>query len=462
MGFSVEYPGAQRFTGIPPTGINTVYAQLADNIAATGSGPPNLRVGGGSTDDSLWNPDNQPKPPGITYNIDRPWVDSVKAFIQRTGTPLILGLNLGQANPQLAVDWAQQATTAFGSAVQALEVGNEPDIFSRHPYGKDAAGNNRFVRPLTYSFPQYLREFQTFSNAVHGALPSAPLAGPSSCCEAPFLDAYNFIRKEGHRVSLVTYHYYPLDACSAKRGKPGYPSMANLLTDKALIAQALRLQAIAAGARRYGAGVRLTETNSASCGGRDRVSNTMGSALWGVDWLFTLWAVGLKGADFHTGLTTNAAYSPMTLGYDEHGFATTVRPLYYGMLLFARATANRARLLPRVTTGARIRRGANVKVWGTLDGTTAHVVLLNKDSRAGGTVEIRAPGATAPGTVARLAGPGMGARFGVTLAGQSIPDVSRDGKLTGTESTEPVTASHGVYRFTLPPASGALLTVPLG
>jgi hypothetical protein len=457
MGFSVEYPGAQRFSGVPPTGVNGVFAQLADYITSTGSGPPMLRVGGGSTDESIWNPSKAARPQGITYDIDQSWVDSLKMLVSRTGMPLILGLNLAQNNPQVAIDWAREATSAFGSAIQAFEVGNEPDVYSRHPYGKDAAGNQVYARPQSYSFGQYLGEFGTFVRALHAAMPNLPLAGPSSCCERPFLDAYNFIRKFGHQVKLVTYHYYPLNACDAKPGQPGYASLGNLLSDKALIGQALRLQQIANGARRYGAGVRLTETNSAACGGKDGVSNTMGSALWGVDWLFTLWAVGVRGADFHTGLTTNAGYSPMTLGYDT-SFATTVRPLYYGMLLFARATANRAKLLPKVTTGAKIRRGANVKVWGTLEGRTGHVVVLNKDARASGTVAVRARGGAA--TLERLSGPSMDASEGITLAGQAVPDVSRDGKLQGTQTDEPVAAKGGVYRFTLPPGSAALLTVP--
>jgi hypothetical protein len=128
------------------------------------------------------------------------------------------------------------------------------------------------------------------------------------------------------------------------------------------------------------------------------------------------------------------------------------------MLLFARATPDRARLLPRVTTGAKVRRGANVKVWGTLDGTTARIVLLNKGARAGGTVEVKAHGDGA--TLERLTAPSMNSISGVTLAGQSIPDLSRDGKLTGSPSAEPVTPKRGVYRFTLPAASAALLTIP--
>jgi hypothetical protein len=459
MGFSAEYPGADRFSGIPPTGVNGVFGQLVDNLSSTGSGAPTFRVGGGSTDESMWNPSKGPRPPGITFDLTQGWVDSVKQLVQRTGMPLILGLNLGQNNPQLAIDWARQASDAFGSSVAAFEVGNEPDVYTRHPYGKDAAGNSTYVRPQGYTFANYLGEFGTFARAVHAALPSAPLAGPSTCCDPQFLNAYSFVRKYGHQVKLVTYHWYPLDACSPRRGKPGYPSLSSLLSDKALIGQAIRLLQIAAGARRYGAGVRLTETNSAACGGRDGVSNTLGSALWGVDWLFTLWAVGVRGADFHTGPTTNAAYSPMTLGYDT-SFATTVRPLYYGMLLFARATANRAQLLPRVTAGAQIRRGANVKVWGTLDGTTAHVVVLNKDTRAGGPVEVRTRGARAGATLERLTAPTMSSTTGVTFAGQSIPDVSRDGKLTGAPTAEPVAPRRGVYRFSLPAASAALLTIP--
>src|SRR3954462_11625628 len=56
VGFSADYPGADRFSGIPPTGVNDVFGQLADNLSSTGSGAPTFRVGGGSTDESMWNP----------------------------------------------------------------------------------------------------------------------------------------------------------------------------------------------------------------------------------------------------------------------------------------------------------------------------------------------------------------------------------------------------------------------
>jgi hypothetical protein len=54
----------------------------------------------------------------------------------------------------------------------------------------------------------------------------------------------------------------------------------------------------------------------------------------------------------------------------------------------------------------------------------------------------------------------MSSTTGVTFAGQSIPDVSRDGRLTGAPTAEPVAPRRGVYRFGLPAASAALLTIP--
>jgi len=83
-------------------------------------------------------------------------------------------------------------------------------------------------------------------------------------------------------------------------------------------------------ARTAGVPLRISETNSASCGGIPGVSNTFASALWAVDYLLTGAEHGASGMNFHGSMTSHCnAYSPLcrtrTSGY-------TARPVYYGLL----------------------------------------------------------------------------------------------------------------------------------
>ena len=74
---------------------------------------------------------------------------------------------------------------------------------------------------------------------------------------------------------------------------------------------------------------RLAETNSCYGGGKEGVSDTFASALWGADYMFRIAQAGGIGVNFHGG--GYGWYTPIA-GTRAKGFE--VRPLYYGMRLF--------------------------------------------------------------------------------------------------------------------------------
>ncbi len=76
------------------------------------------------------------------------------------------------------------------------------------------------------------------------------------------------------------------------------------------------------------------------------MSNVFASALWGVDYMFTLAGRASAGVNFHGGGTGN--YTPIAV---TGPLSATARPLYYALLLF-RAAA-RGRLVPRHRGGER-------------------------------------------------------------------------------------------------------------
>jgi len=169
------------------------------------------------------------------------------------------------------------------------------------------------------------------------------------------------------------------------------------------------------------------------------VSDTFASALWMLDTLFSMASVGVDGVNVHS--LPGAAYEPFTFTRAGGRWRGSVRPDYYGMLMFAQAFPPGARLLPvRAPAGP-------VKVWATTTG----VVLINKDSRAH---EVVLTVALPRARIEWLRAPSAGATTGVTLGGIAV----RPTGVLPTPRLQPVSREHGRYWIDLPPASAALLT----
>jgi Glycosyl hydrolase family 79 C-terminal beta domain len=464
-GFSIEYADLKNFTGEQLTGLNPSFTQLLNNLSIYKNGWPMVRLGGNSTDESWWNPTLLPRPLGIKNDITKNTLDNLAG--NTSGSRLILGLNLGQNNPALAKEFAQAALAGLPSGkIYLFELGNEPDIFTSHAYYSDpATGKTVFVRPAGYSFAKFLGEFDTFATALQELSQSVPLGGPVFTTTAYGWMQYlpSFLTSQAPRLQAVTYHRYPLSACSwSTPGSSTEPTVANLLTDKSAQGLAQAVAPFVTQTKSHKKNLRITELNSVSCGGKAGVSNSFASALWATDVMFNLAKVGVQGVNFHAG--TGAAYTPFRFSNQPirtgntwgRGpvFTATVNPLYYGMLLFNQATANSARLLPVNTTTQ-----GNIKVWATLDAQQVlRVVLLNKDTTLGGKARIQLSSPRTYGVLTRLRAPSVNATNGVTLAGQTF-DGTVDGLLLGPYTNEQVKPLNGSYTLDLPPASAALLTL---
>ncbi len=127
-------------------------------------------------------------------------------------------------------------------------------------------------------------------------------------------------------------------------------------------------------------------------------------------------------------------------------------PVYYGMLFFAEATANRGRLLPVVHNSP-----PTLKVWATKDPVTGqvNVAIINKSTQVSGKVLIRVPGYRS-GQVKRMLAPSFSATEGITIGGQTF-DGSVDGLPLGTQYAETVEGSAGVFEVSVGSASAVLL-----
>jgi hypothetical protein len=147
-------------------------------------------------------------------------------------------------------------------------------------------------------------------------------------------------------------------------------------------------------------------------------------------------------------------YAPFFFRRRGGHWSAQVQPLYYGLLMFARAAPPGSRLL-----ASRHRGGHALRIWTTRgrDGRI-RVLVINDALRRTVTTAVRLPAASGAASVQRLTAPRIGARRGVRLAGQSYASRTTTGTLQGAESRTVVREDRGRYVVRVPPASAALLT----
>jgi hypothetical protein len=347
VGLSIEYRSAPGYFGTP-TDPDPVFDQLVRNLAP--GQQPVLRIGGDTTD-WTWAPTpGVAKPPGIQYTLGPQWMSSTAAAARALNARLILGVNFEADNRAIAGAESAALLRGVGRAhVAGLELGNEPELYGALGWFATPAGVPVPGRPSTYNFAAYLRDYARVSRALPRTV---PLVGPAS--GAPqWLAGLGRYLAANPRVRLVTFHRYPLRRCFTAPQSPEFPTIANLLAPAAASGPATSVAAAVAAAHAHGTRFRTDELNSVSCGGARGVSDTFASALWVLDTLFNMARVGVDGVNIHT--FHNAFYEPFAVSEDAGRWTAEVRPLYYGLLMFARAAPPGARLLPVADRGPRRR-----------------------------------------------------------------------------------------------------------
>jgi len=284
-------------------------------------------------------------------------------------------------------------------------------------------------------------------------LPNVPLAGPAASNPTWMAQLGKFVTA-APRLGLVTYHRYPLRACTTNPSDPTFPSIPNLLADSSSQGLAAGVKSFVAVAGRHHLPLRIGEMNSASCEGAKGVSDTFASALWALDTMFNFANVGVQGVNFH--MLPGSNYELFTPSQTSSGsWQAFVHPEYYGLALFAQAFPPGARLL-NVSAPS-----GPTKVWATraADGTI-HVVVINQDTVNEHDVAVTVPGQTTPGTLESLTAPSITATSGVSLGGQTFGAETATGTLPGPAFTTVATPAASVYTIPAPAASAEMLTIP--
>jgi hypothetical protein len=429
----------QTMVGTSSSNMNPIYEQLLKNLNEYANGPLLIReyADGASAD---------------VYGAD--YLSALSQLNKDTGAQFFVGVDF--VDDVVATATGEAAELASGlptGALQAIELGNEPDL-----YGNSGA------RPSGWDYADYLSDYQQFAapliSASGGVKLSAPVwAGVST----KFMDNLDsFISTEASTVGIVTVHHYSGTACNGATEPGDY-----LLTEPAVdgdtqpLTGPVGIPSYLPAAQLAGIPFRIGELNSINCGGQAGVSNSFSSALWGMDISFSYANAGVSGVNFFSpgDVTTTHPYSPFDFTFTSNSNGTRtysvrdINPLYYGLLLFAETVQNNAQLLPVVLTTT-----ANIKTWATIDANgTVRLLILNKDETASGPISIALSG-YGQALVTRLAASSYTSTTGVTLGGQTF-DGSPDGTPQGTAYQEVVVPASGSYTIAIPAVSAALVTI---
>jgi hypothetical protein len=459
ISLSLTYRAIERWTGPPGQPVDPVLVQLVHNLDP--GGMPILRVGGQGADRTWWPVPGVRRPLGVSNSLSPRFTDAARRLAQALPARYLLGINLEAGSPRIAHVEADHLVAGIGRArVAALEIGNEPDLYTSIPWYWRASDGRALPWYADRGTPVYSRgpgygpaAFVSEVKRTMRVLPRGiPIAGPDLVSPA-WLPAFAALMTRRSRVRFLDVHAYPLVKCVTDPADPRFPSVAHLLAlgaSRDLLAGAGPFVGLA---RREHGQFLVDELGTDSCGGLDRVDETLASALWAVDALFSLDRAGVDGVALHTipGLA-NGLFDLR----ERHGrWRAEIHPLYEGALLFADAAPAGSRLLP--VTGA---DPATLRTWATIaPDHLVRVVLVNPGAATTATIRAPAGYGSLAAEVQRLraAGNRAGARRGITFAGRMLTRSSTG--ILPRPHPSLARARAGGYRVALPAASAALITL---
>ena len=293
VGLSIEYPIMAQDLGTgacPSPGLAAELLRL---------GSPPLRLGGDSQD--LTAPTGALSTPSSSwetatmYSLPTGFWTRLRCLLVAAKDPLTVGVNAKTGQ----LSWAQQMVAgAQSAAVNGLDfsIGNEPDLYTlpnyaslgKHPVNEPAAVN-AYLQVATY-----LRQ----------AVGSAALIGPDLAGADHWRRMFPRVIAQLHE-QIVGVHMYPLTTC----GNPDEATINGLLS--AFAANAPRRQAwVVRDADAAHVPAIISEANSASCGGREGVSDSPAAAVWATRFTLSALLTGFREVRFHL---SGGAYDPFVV-----------------------------------------------------------------------------------------------------------------------------------------------------
>ncbi len=383
-----------------------------------------LRLGGNTTERTLWGGPATKVSRG-SFLITPGAVDRLALFMRALDWQLIYGLNLATGTAEDAAAEAAYVANAIGPQLLAFQIGNEPDGF----------GQWSGVRPRGYDVAAFIAEWQRFHRAIRDRVPEVRFAGPDVAFDTSWIAPFAKTAPEG-LVMLTVHHYADGPASNPK------VTLEKLMRAGGQVAPMLATMGQLG--RTWHLPYRIAETNSVYGGGRPKVSDTLGAALWTIDLMFRIAAAGGAGVNFHAG--EEKIYTPISHG--SRG-GLVARAPYYGMLMFAHA--GDGALVPiRLDGGSDALSAYAVRA----ASGTLRICLINRDLGRASQVAIDPGHRFGQGHVLRLVGPAADGPD-VTFGGATLDDYGG----WASAMKEPVQATGTEFSAEVPAASAATVVL---
>jgi len=404
-----------------------------------------IRIGGNTVDETFWTSTGQTAPSWSIATITPADLTALATLAKASGWKVILGVGLDHYNPASAADEAAHAVAALGSSLQAIEIGNEPDLYSQ--YESNSA--------------QYFTDFQAYVSAIEAAAPGVPIEGsdaagaPTSSFQSAFVTSESKLSKPD--ITELTSHYYPLSDCSSGDD----PTISQLLGTTVRDDESTIATGAATAAAKLGVPAVVDEGNSVVCEGMVGVSNVFASALWEIDDQLVLARDGVDGDYMHgTILQCNGAkplfmyYTPLCAptAADATSGTLAAQPEYYG-LAAVHAIGTGEFLNVTNPAWATVRGYAVEHTNGTM--TVVLDDVQDPTSNGSTTLQLDLGANFVSGERVNLTASSLTATSGITLGGQSV---QANGTLPALTQT-PVTVSGDTLDVTVSAGSAAIITL---
>ncbi len=309
FGLSIEYPLMERMLGT----ASCPSEALVGTLRSLGS--PTLRIGGDSQD--LAGPTT-----AYHYLVAPSFWTALGCLARESRAPIVVGLNFAEGPLADELTTIAAAEQAIPAAQLSFSLGNEPDLYG---FSHILPGEAGFIvpayRPPPWTAQRYASEWTT----------RRALLGPIAI-EGPDVAGIGWRARISELMTtdppdVMTVHAYPTVAC----GSAGAPTTPARLLSKhgsvGLVEKYDWLLALARAAHRPAA---ISESNSASCGGKPGVSDRPVAGVWAARYVVAALLAGFAQVRFHTAGTS---YDPIVLEADGK---IAIRPLGHALLFLHR------------------------------------------------------------------------------------------------------------------------------
>ncbi|KZP33173.1 glycoside hydrolase family 79 protein [Athelia psychrophila] len=477
-GFSVEMSVANQILGKNSSLLQVPFLNLMSLLTSRGGGV-HIRVGGNTQETatmvgSLPNGTILQKAEvntQITTQTPALLISPEMMFMMNNISTLVPGVKWYLGVPMndtknLRLQIAEVGETILGDNLMGLQVGNEPDLYGRHTFGG---------RSPDYSPQDYFNEFGMemaginadalipVKNNIVGPSTTGDEWSPEVIFATGYLDAY------ASNLGFISVEKYPDDNCAAifggasapKDAQTEFPKYLTHTAGASIISGFLNASKTA---QSIGKPMLMFETNTASCGGFPGLSDSFGSALWGLDYGLTMAASNFSGALLHVS-GGSVYYNPFTPPpTNQSAFHQwTVSPLFYATLIVAE-------LLGPTNTAQVADLGAN----GADDNTPAYAIyengapvrvalfnyLTDPSGKAAYTASIKVDASVTQVKVKYLSAPSVAEKYNISWAGQNFgAPYGADGRLQGNLSVQTIACASGVCPVPVPAPGFALVSL---